>query len=359
MKKTWAGSLVVNSLPEGCSMCMKGEKLVLFVTGLCRRGCFYCPLSRQRRGRDVVYANERPVERDDDLLEEAELMDAKGAGLTGGDPLLKPQRTLHYVKMLKEKFGEAFHIHLYTTTGPHVDRKVIKELVKLGLDEMRFHPLLDAEDPWLSCIRVASDEGLTVGLEVPAVPGMEERLRELAMVAEELGATFININELEMNEENAFQLRARGFKIKPSSMSGVEGSEDLALRLMEWIEEELSLSAHYCPAFIKDAYQYRNRLKRKAIRVAKPYEEVTDDGLLRKGVVVGDFKFLQGLKHSLTESLGLATDMVSLDPSRGVLELPVEVLKIAKKLGRLKGVDAFIVEEYPTYDRRLSSYLPI
>ena len=100
-------------LPKGCQMCVKGEKLVLFVTGLCPRKCCFCPVSDDKYGRDVIYANERRVFTSDDLIKEAELMNAKGMGITGGDPLTKLERTTRFIKKLKEKFGKEFHIHYW------------------------------------------------------------------------------------------------------------------------------------------------------------------------------------------------------------------------------------------------------
>jgi len=46
----------------------RGPKMVLFVTGLCGKNCFYCPVSYERREKDIIFANERRVSRDEDLV---------------------------------------------------------------------------------------------------------------------------------------------------------------------------------------------------------------------------------------------------------------------------------------------------
>ena len=52
-------------------MCYEGAKMVLFVTGICGKNCFYCPVSIERREKDVIFANENRVQKDDDLIDTA------------------------------------------------------------------------------------------------------------------------------------------------------------------------------------------------------------------------------------------------------------------------------------------------
>jgi pyruvate formate-lyase activating enzyme-like uncharacterized protein len=63
-----AGSAYTGRLPRGCVLCRQGAKMVLLVSGRCATGCFYCPLSLEKRGKDVIYANERKVATDDEIL---------------------------------------------------------------------------------------------------------------------------------------------------------------------------------------------------------------------------------------------------------------------------------------------------
>ena len=113
--------------------------MVLFVYGYCdQRDCFYCPLGENRKNVTQVYANEREVECDQDVLDEARRMDALGSSITGGEPQEVLDRTCRYVSLLKEEFGDDHHTHLYT--GITGGRENMRRLADAGLDEIRFHP---------------------------------------------------------------------------------------------------------------------------------------------------------------------------------------------------------------------------
>ena len=90
--KTPHHSWVKGELAKGCKSCVKGEKMVVFITGICNNQCFYCPVSEQKNMKDVVYANEwnaKFVGKFDEPLkkvelavffEEARLTEARGDG---------------------------------------------------------------------------------------------------------------------------------------------------------------------------------------------------------------------------------------------------------------------------------------
>ena len=134
-------SSYIEPLSEACKMCADGSKMVILITGLCSTNCYYCPLSTKKIGKDRIFANEWELDDENDtnkLIKEAILIDAKGAGITGGDPLIVWKRTKRYITILKRRFGTDFHIHMYTSGMRN--GKYINEIVSAGLDEIRFHP---------------------------------------------------------------------------------------------------------------------------------------------------------------------------------------------------------------------------
>ena len=190
--RTSADSLLLGRMPSGCRLCIRGAKLVLFVTGLCRRGCFYCPLSEKRRGKDKVYANERPVKSNEDIFEEGKLIGALGTGITGGDPSIRFKRALRYIRLLKQKFGKNHHIHMYCCSK--LSPQQLRELKKIGLDEIRFHTW--SAEP----VKAALKAGLRTGVEIPAIPGEFERVKKLLEELDRVGCDFVNLNELEFSK---------------------------------------------------------------------------------------------------------------------------------------------------------------
>ena len=203
MNKPYKGKLA-----KGCEYCIRGEKLVLFVTGLCSRSCFYCPISELKKNKDVSYANERPVFNLDDLIEETKTMDAKGAGITGGDPLLTIDKTCEYIKELKKNFGNKFHIHLYTSITNSFNEENLKKLEEVGLDELRIHPDLFDDKLW-NKVEIAKKFKFDLGVEIPIIPNNEKGIIKLIEYFKDK-VNFFNLNELEISELNTDGYIKRG-----------------------------------------------------------------------------------------------------------------------------------------------------
>lgn len=316
--------------------------MVLLITGKCSTGCYYCPLSSQKRGRDVVYANELRVNAEDQILEEARLIDAEGTGITGGDPLRELKRTIGLIELLKEEFGDRHHIHLYTST---FDAEAFSRLEEAGLDEVRIHPPLPL---WkrmgtTELERMKAFTGLDVGLEVPSIPGEEEALRLLIGYAESIDLDFVNLNELEFSETNCDALLERGFEVKSEISSAVKGSQELALEILSL---DLSISRHYCSSSFKDSVQLRKRIMRRAENVALPLDIITDEGTLYKGVI--ESEDLEEVLMVLNQGFDVPPELMRIDLEKRRVEVAAWVLEeIANELE----LPAFLVEEYPTADR--------
>jgi len=324
--------------------------MVLFVTGLCRFRCFYCPVSPARNQLDVVYANERRVRSDEDVLDEARAIGAAGTGITGGDPLGVVDRVEHYVRLLKEAFGPEHNIHLYTHE-PNPDK--LARLARAGLDEFRLHiphylwgPLSSEGGAYRSVLERAPEWGIRRGVEIPVLPDKELELRRLLRTLETIGVDFVNLNELEFSETNEAKMRERHYRVDPKNGWGVHGSRSVAERLVR--ELALSIPVHYCSSRFKDGVQLRQRLLRRAERTAPDFAPRTEDGTLVLGVVeAGAEERLDRWSNRVARALKVEPGDYRLDPDRRRVELsPFTLRRFARRLPWA----AFEVEVYPTAD---------
>jgi uncharacterized protein len=347
IRKTPYYSYTTGTIPKGCQLCVKGRKTVIFITGICPKSCFYCPISEQKYKKDVVYINEWPTKKSADMLKEIRLCSSKGAGITGGDPLARLSRTLGCIRLLKKTFGKGFHIHIYTPLDL-VNEKTLKSLYIAGLDEIRFHPDINKKHEWHR-LSLPKAYPWKVGIEIPIIPGTKEQVKELIRYAADK-IDFLNLNELEISDTNAQHLLERGFRPKDRLSYGVNGSEELAKRLLKYCQK-LGISTHYCTSKLKDKVQLANRLKLRAKNAKQPYDFVTDEGMLARGAVYPEHTKLSltALKNRIIKEFRLPKNRVFADKARKRLLVPAEFAhqkaKLLNKYGRVA-----IVEEYPTFD---------
>jgi hypothetical protein len=343
--------------------------MVLYITGICTEDCFYCPLSEEKKGRDVIYANERRIDGGDwvDLmLFEATRMNALGTGITGGDPYVVHGRTVQAIGALKAAFGKRHHVHMYTSSP--IGEEVLAEMARAGLDEIRYHPPIGiwsafGEDPlegnadlFIRSMSEARRSGLDVGIEVPAVPDPRsgEGLRALVDLGIRTGLDFININELESSHTNAPSMKERGFDLVEDSMA-VQGSADLARSVISDAmrsEPRPRTVLHLCSSVYKDAVQLRNRLKRTAENVKKPYEVITEDGTLLRGIIVASDPAV--MIERLGKEYGIPSGLMEL--FRGSVAIAPWVLE---DIANLIDDVCYVSEVYPTYDALEVERIPL
>ncbi len=358
-------SLLIGELPDGCRLCAKGSKMVLFVTGLCDSSCYYCPISQNKAGHDVVFADEMPVSDETDILFETNAIQGEGAGISGGDPLCKLERTLEYIQLLKREHGPNFHIHLYTSQTD-ISEVDLQRLKTAGLDEIRFHP---QTSDW-SGIQRAIQVGFVVGIEVPSLPGKHDDLIELTRRAEEMGVSFLNINELEASETNFDKLVSLGMRLTNMDGARIKGSASTARKVLEWSKDNLrNLSVHFCSARFKDSVQMRNRLERRLEQTIRELEERDDsDPLLILGIVRAPHgsllssSELESIYQILETQFSVPINLLNLDEERKRIEIAPWVLEeIAETLRNTitNIVEIGIAFEYPTWDRLQTMFNPL
>jgi pyruvate formate-lyase activating enzyme-like uncharacterized protein len=360
-------SLLVGELPQGCNFCTKGSKMVLFVTGLCDSSCYYCPISQEKTGRDVVFADEMPVTDEADILFEAKSIMGEGAGISGGDPLCELDRTLKYIRLLKQEYGSNFHLHLYTSQTD-VSENILRKLHDAGLDEIRFHP---QTNDW-SGIQRAIETNMVVGIEVPAIPGKQDDLKKIAKKAEAIGVTFLNINELESSETNFDRLVSMGMRLTNMESASIEGSASTARKVLEWSKDGLQhLSVHFCSARFKDSVQMRRRLERRLEQTIRNFEERDEqDPILIVGVVRAvhgsqlEHEQLALIHTTLQNQFDVPTDLMNIDETRRRVEVAPWVIEeiseqLKEILADIKDFEIGIAFEYPTWDRLQTMFNPL
>lgn len=341
-------------LPEGCKLCRQGAKMVLLVTGMCNRRCYYCPLSTEKKGMDLVYVNEGrvpdPMLDAKRLIDEVKAMNALGTGITGGDPMMVPGRTIDFIRRLKDNFGDEHHIHLYTSGL--FEPELVTELALAGLDEIRFHPPVNIWGKLQGTelekiIDKALDTDMDVGVEIPVIPepSIKEDMIALIKLLDNFGVLFINLNELEYSESNFEALNSKGFTVKDDTSSAVKGSEEMALEIVD--SGDFDLSVHFCSSSFKDRVQLRKRIQRRASNVKRPFEVMTDDDTFVIGVVDCRTNLMRTREELMVE-FDIPIEFIHVNIDRKRIEVAPWILEdIAEDIE----FPCFSVEEYPTIDR--------
>ena len=262
-------TLYTRRLPQGCRSCVAGKGSTLFVTGLCTRECFFCFNEKPRRDETVVHG--LPI---DDPSEAPAIIARYGLrsiGLSGGEPLMRPQRVLALLAELKA-MPDPPRVELYTN-GDLADADILRRLRDAGLDAIRFD--LAARDYDLAPVRRALPILKEVAVEIPVVPEHKERLERMVLELDALGVPFLNIHELFVCVENSARVvgegqiplktESRHLLWRPTAESGVAALELLLFAL----ERTKTLSVYYCSCGTQELIAARGLMRRRRAAAAR------------------------------------------------------------------------------------------
>ena len=123
------------------------------------------------------------------------------------------------------------------------------------VDEIRMHPPREcwdtiADTAYIRSAQRAKEMGFDVGIEVPALPGLELLIPALPYL------DFLNINELEWGETNADEMRERGYELADGVHNAVSGARVWADALLK--DEKV----HWCASSFKDSVQLPGTAKK-------------------------------------------------------------------------------------------------
>ncbi|MDP3542218.1 MAG: radical SAM protein [Elusimicrobiota bacterium] len=261
-------TLYTRRLPPGCASCLEGQGSNLYVTGLCTRDCFFCFNQKPRKDETVVHGI--PI---DDPREAVEIISRYGlrsVGLSGGEPLLRPERVLALLAELKA-MPDPPRVDLYTN-GDLATDELLRRLRDAGLDAIRFD--LAARDYDAEPARRALKMFDEVAVEIPVVPEDREKLERMVLELDEAGVPFLNIHELFLCAENRDRVVADGqvplksdaahLLWRPTAESGLAALDLLLFAL----ERTKTLSVYYCSCGTQELIASRGLARRRSGRVS-------------------------------------------------------------------------------------------
>jgi hypothetical protein len=257
-------TLYTRQLPPGCTSCLEGMGSNLYVTGLCTRDCFFCFNQKPRKDETVVHGI--PIDDPGEAVEIISRYGLRSVGLSGGEPLLRPERVLALLGALKA-MPDPPRVDLYTN-GDLAGDILLSRLREAGLDAIRFD--LAARDYDTEPVRRALKIFKEVAVEIPVVPEDKAKLERMVLELDALGVPFLNIHELFLCAENRDRVVSAGqvalksdaphLLWRPTAESGLAALDLLLFAL----ERTKTLSVYYCSCGTQEAIASRGLARRRA-----------------------------------------------------------------------------------------------
>jgi pyruvate formate-lyase activating enzyme-like uncharacterized protein len=250
-------SLYYGRLSPACIDCRTGERSkTVFHTLACNRDCYFCANKNQE---EYDYFSKNINDAEKELAQSDFGSGFTSIALTGGEPLLHPEKALSFYKLASKNYPEA-HKRLYTN-GDFLTDALAAQLAEAGLKEIRISIKVNGKGypaGTLKKLVIAKRHIPYVMVEMPVIPGTQEIMKGLFLKLEERSIDGINLLEFLYPWINEGDYRAKGYKIKKKpyrvlysyNYAGglpIAGSEEICLDLLEFAaEKKLKLNVHYC-----------------------------------------------------------------------------------------------------------------
>jgi pyruvate formate-lyase activating enzyme-like uncharacterized protein len=265
-------------ISHGCKLCGTGTWSCLFITEKCNAACFYCPTSQCA---DEIPATQSLHFADAKAYADyINYFDFKGVSLSGGEPLLFFDKSLHYLKTIRKRCKPSLYTWLYTN-GILADAKNLKKLAATGLDEIRFD--IGARAYKLDKVCLAKNIISNITIEIPAVPEEAEKIKSLLPEIIKSGVTNLNLHQLRLTRHNATHLLKRNYTYIPAEQPIVLESELAALDIINHARKHsMNIGINYCSFFFKNRYQSAGFRKQVVNKLALPDDQITKKGFIRE-----------------------------------------------------------------------------
>ncbi len=270
-------SIRIGWISEACTECTGNRGSETFSTTFaCHRDCYFC-FNHNQADYDTFFKEGCPWKEGLDRASHT-YQNLACIGLTGGEPLLKLDDTIAFLKRAGELFPQA-HKRMYTS-GDLLTEEAAARLRDAGLQEIRFSVKNDDPDALqervLANMKLAGKYIPDVMVEMPIVPNSKEQMQKLMRRFDAVGIKGMNLLEFCFPFHNWEEFARRGFAVRNPPFdvmydygySGglpIAGSEELALSLMLWaLDEGLGFGMHYCSLDNKHRSEMRQMNERAA-----------------------------------------------------------------------------------------------
>ncbi len=265
-------------ISDGCKLCGLGQWSCLFITGKCNASCFYCPAPQQED--HVPTTQNLTFENAAAYVEYINHFGFKGVSFSGGEPLLKFERTLEYLKQVRKKCKPETYIWMYTN-GILGDTQKFRKLAAAGINEVRF----DIGATAFRLDKIAAAKGIipVITIEIPAVPEELEKLKKLLPEMVKAGVSNLNLHQLRLTPHNVKQLSKHNYTYIHAEQPIVLESELAALELISFAREHsIDIGINYCSFHFKNRFQKAGFRNRVASTLSLPNDVITANGYIRQ-----------------------------------------------------------------------------